>query len=137
MGRSRVPALGLLLLSALVISTVDGEEPESWPDETLRAIWSDQDRNGIVETYTMFESNNVLLVVKDTDQNGVLDRFEYHAADGRVLTIEDRNADKMADRWEVRGPDGKGFVARDTDFTGEADDRSHVTYVTRNGLASD
>lgn len=91
----------------------------------LRRIEVDQDRNGIFETVSTWDGNQLKLIEIDTDGDKVVDRWEHYEKIPPVMTKigSSSRRDGIQDVWTYVSPDGKVITAveRDANRDGRVD----------------
>ncbi|MGE3277291.1 MAG: hypothetical protein AB7O67_19425 [Vicinamibacterales bacterium] len=88
----------------------------------LRRLTVDRDRDGFVETVSIWDGSQLLRIEVDTDEDGIVDRWEHYDGTPPVMVSiggSTRN-DGVEDMWSYPSADGR-YVARiETDTTRDA-----------------
>ena len=121
-GAVRRLILGLLLLA---VACDDAEKARirattkaQYSAETgkLIELTYDNNKNGVIDTWTKMDGSHPISSVLDQDEDGVIDRWEYYDSTGRLEkaawvrfkpTHPSPDHSSKPDAWAYMGPDGK------------------------------
>jgi hypothetical protein len=111
----RILIAGLALLGFSACSDPDKEQLRKTTVPTydkatgrLKQLTFDQNRNGLIDTWTDMDGAKPVLTRQDRDEDGKMDRWEYYDADAKLVKVGfSRRNDGKTDAWAYPGPDGK------------------------------
>jgi hypothetical protein len=74
----------------------------------LNQLTFDQNKNGVIDTWTDMDGAKPVLTKQDRDEDGKMDRWEFYDANATLVKVGfSRRNDGKADAWAFAGPDGK------------------------------
>ena len=74
----------------------------------LKQLTFDQNKNGVIDTWTDMDGAKPVLTKQDRDEDGKMDRWEYYDANAKLVKVGfSRRNDGKADAWAYSGLDDK------------------------------
>jgi hypothetical protein len=111
----RTLIVGLALLGLAACSDPEKEQLRKTTVPTydtatgrLKQLTFDQNKNGVIDTWTDMDGAKPVLTKQDRDEDGKMDRWEYYDANAKLVKVGfSRRNDGKADAWAYSGPDDK------------------------------